>query len=201
MNNTEELIMDNNQNNPFGQQVQPEVTAQNQQTQYDPKAQYNPNQQYQQAQYNQNQQYAQGNAFQQQYMAPQPPKYNLFELISIICSGLGMIMVILGTVLTCSLSASRISDRIDDIKSWKDALSLSPVFIVAVIGIMVAIAGMVLAIVALKQKNAVIQAGKIAKLAVVLGGVAVVFGVLPLITMCGYNGALSNEFEDMMSIN
>lgn len=166
--------MDNNQN--FGQQSQQPVNnAFGQQPVNNGFPQQQPmNNMYQQ--------------FAQQ--APKQPKVNVMELIALICAGVGFIMVVFGTIFTCNCSASK----------WGETakFSLSPIFILTIFGVVAAVAGIVLAIVALKQKDAQVKADKLAKLAIILGAAGAIFGLLPLFTICGYNCALNNTEIDAM---
>lgn len=165
--------MDNNFNQGQPIQAQPQYSQQPiQPQQADPFGQ----QQYSQPQYT------------QQPQAPkQPSKINLFELLSIILAGSGMFMVFLGTIFTCSCSAS---------KSVKDGkFTMSPVMVLTILGIMVAIAGVVLAVLALKDTKSAKKADKLAKLGGLIGIFAVIYGILPTVTVCGYNCSLTNASE------
>lgn len=125
----------------------------------------------------------------------QPSKFNVIELLSIILAGVGFLMVFLGTILTCTCSASKFEE---DFK-----FGTSPVCIITIIGILLGAAAVVLAIMALKKADAEIKADKLAKIAIVLGGATVVFGILPLLTICGYNCALAGTDmgESMSDLN
>ena len=49
---------------------------------------------------------------QNQYQAPKKPSNNnMLELIGLICSGVGMLLVFIGTILTCTCSASASADK------------------------------------------------------------------------------------------
>lgn len=193
--------MDNNQN--FGQQPQQPVNNG-----------FNGQQPQQQMNNTFNGQQPMNNGFPQQQMngnpfgmqqPPQPPKFNVLELVSIICAGVGFLMVFLGTIFTCTCSAAKWGDT--------DKFGLSPIFILTIFGIMASAAGIVIAIMALKKTDAPVKADKIAKIAIVIGAAAVVFGILPLVTICGYNcslngaegdealnklGELSSSFDNLM---
>lgn len=165
--------MDNNFNQGQPIQAQP---AQPTQTQY--------SQQPVQPQYSQQP----NDPFGNQYSQPkQPAKFNLFELIGIICSGVGMLLVFFGTIFTCTCSA--------DYKTIAKAggYTMSPVFILTIIGILAAIAGVVISILAIKDTKSEVKAGNIAKIAAGLGVFAVIYGLLPTVTICGYNCSLNNN--------
>lgn len=167
--------MDNNfnQGQPMQQPVDPFAQSQ----MY---TQQNPNQMY--AQQNPNQMYAQ--------QAPkQPANYNFFEMLSLILAGSGMFLTFLGTILTCSCSAS---------KSVKEGFSLSAVFIITIIGILVAIGAVVLAIMAEKDTTSPVKAGKFAKIAAVVGIFAIIWGILPTMFICSYNCSMESAMEDAL---
>ena len=124
----------------------------------------------------------------------QPAKFNMLELVALICSAVGAVMAILGTIFTCTCSASKTFDleRESDSK-----YVMSAVFIVTIIGVVIAIAGVVLAIVALKQSNAAAKAGKLSYIAAAVGLFAILYGLIPTITICGYNCSLDSAAESM----
>lgn len=135
--------------------------------------------------------FAQGGMGQAAPQAPrQPLSFNLFELIGIISAGVGMLMVFLGTIFTCSCSAKK------SMENFGIKYSTSAMFILTLFGILIAAAGVVLAILALKDQKSPNKAGKIAKVAVALGVFAMIYGILPTVTICGYNCSLNNAVED-----
>lgn len=144
----------------------------------------------------QNQMYAQQAAPNQMYaqqmyaqQAPkQPSNFNLFEMLSLILAGAGMFMTFLGTILTCSCSASKSMEG--------EGFSTSAVFILTIFGIIAAIGGVVLAIMAMKDTKATVKAGKFSKIAAVLGIFAIIWGVLPTTFICAYNCSLESEMEE-----
>ncbi len=125
----------------------------------------------------------------------QPSNFNMMELIALICSGVGLLMAVLGTLFYCSCSASA------TFEAGSDGYTNSAVMIVAILGVLVAIVGVVFAIVALKQKDSAVKAGKLAYVAVAVGIFAVLYGIIPTITICGYNCSLNNAVEDMENID
>lgn len=106
---------------------------------------------------------------------------NMLPIISIISSGVGMLLVFIGTILTCSCSK---------------AGSTSPIFVLTIFGIVAAIAGAVLAIVSVKDVKQIAKASKIAIVGFVLGVFAIIYGILPTVTICGYNCHIKNQAED-----
>ena len=119
-----------------------------------------------------------------------PLKINIMELIAIICAGVSLIMVILGTILTCTCSATK-SQQI----KYQAGYVTSPVIALSICGVVVAIAAVVLGIMAIKNKNAVVKAGKISQIAVVIGCSAILIGSIPAMTVCGYNCSLQNAAD------
>ncbi len=125
----------------------------------------------------------------------QPPKFNTMELVALICSGVGLLMAIIGTLCYCSCSASA------TFESGSDGYTNSAVMIVAILGVLVAVVGVVFAILALKQKDVPVKAGKLAYVAAAVGIFAVLYGIIPTITICGYNCSLNNAYEDMENMD
>lgn len=131
------------------------------------------------------------NPFGQQPAPKKAPNAKLFELISIICSGVGFLMVFFGTIFTCTCSAKRPFE----VKTAGE-FGLSPIFILTIFGIVIAVAGIVLAIMAMKSKDTEAKAGKLSMASAIIGVAAAVFGILPLVTICGYNCSLNGQAED-----
>ncbi|MBQ5917863.1 MAG: hypothetical protein UEA60_00680 [Lachnospiraceae bacterium] len=136
---------------------------------------------------------------QQMYQqAPQQPVYqpapkkpmNMKELIAIICAASGAFFAILGTTLTCSCSASKTAKA--------EGYTLSAVFIVAILASFAAAAGIVLGIMALKEKDAAVKAGKLSQIAIAVGVFGVIYALIPTITICGYNCSLQSNYEELM---
>ena len=127
----------------------------------------------------------------QQPMYQQAPKkpMNMKELLAFICSVAGAFFAILGATLTCSCSASKTAKA--------DEYTLSAVFIVAIFAAMAAAAGVVLAIMALKEKDAAVKAGKLSYIAIAVGVFGVLYALIPTITICGYNCSLQSNYEDL----
>ena len=176
--------MDNN----FNQQQMP----QNQQMPQQPMYQQMPQQSaYQQAPQQPMYQQAPQQAFQP--VPKKPSNRNMLELIAFICAAAGAVMSILGATLTCSCSASK------TFSENSEGYSLSAVFILTIFGVLVAAAGVVLAIMALKKNDAAIKAGKLAYVAIAIGTFAVFYGLINTITICGYNCSLQSQAESFGS--
>lgn len=152
-----------------------------------------------------------GQVYQQmpagQPVYPQAPKKpsntNSKELIALICSAAGAFLAVLGSILTCSCSASKTWDSDAALSSALSIFSgnmhsTSAVMIVALLGAVVAAVGAVFGILAVKDKNATVKAGKMAYIAIAVGIFGVLYGVLPVLTICGYNCSLNSSMEDAM---
>lgn len=136
------------------------------------------------------------NVFGQSPVQKSPVNYNIIEIIAAACAGVGLLMVILGTIFTCTCSAKKTFSVDSDGEH-----GLSAVFIVTIFGILFAIAAIVLAIVAIKQKEAAVKAGKLSQVSFVVGCFAVLVGILPLFTICGYNCSLNNAAESSNEVD
>ncbi len=159
--------------------------------------------------------------YQQQMPAGQPvyqqaPKKpsntNTKELLALILSGVGALMAVIGSILTCSCSASKTYDAENMMGSVMGSLgtilggsaemdihSTSAVMIVALIGAIVAAVGVVFGVLAIKDKNATVKAGKMAYIAMAVGVFGLMYGLLPVLTICGYNCSLDSNYNDALS--
>lgn len=131
----------------------------------------------------------QNNVFGQSPVQKAPANFNIIELIATACAGVGLLMVILGTIFTCTCSAKK------TFETSSDGHGLSAVFIVTIFGVIFALASVVLAVIAIKQKDAAVKAGKLSQISFVVGCFATLVGLLPLFTICGYNCSLNNAAE------
>lgn len=128
----------------------------------------------------------------QQQAPKQPSNLNIVELVALICSGVGLIMAVIGTLCYCSCSASA------TFESGSDGYTNSAVMIVAILGVIIAIVGVVLAILAINKKDAPVKAGKLSYVAVAVGIFAILYGIIPTITICGYNCSLESAMESVV---
>ena len=174
----------------------------NQQAPQQPVYQQAPQQMPQQQMY---QQAPQQQMYQQPMYQPVPKKpstVNMTEIIALILSCVGALMAVIGSIMTCSCSASK-SLSFERYKEWYkdgakgdyDVHKASLVLIVAIIGAVIAAVGMVMAIIALKQKDAAIKAGKLSYVALAVGAFGVIYGILPVLTICGYNCSLDSAMK------
>ena len=178
---------------------------------------------YQQYQ-NQNQMSQQQVPVQPMYQQPAQPTYpqapkmpsqtNSKELLALIFSGAGTLLAVLGSIFTCSCSASKTYDAESMVSNMMGALgsmlgggssssnfidhSTSAVLIVALLGAVLAALGAVFGVLAIKDKNATVKAGKMSYIAMAVGVFGFMYGVLPVLTICGYNCSLDSSMSDMM---
>lgn len=120
----------------------------------------------------------------QYYGQPKAPSnLNVLGLISVILSGVGFLMAILGTAFTCACSASKTYSDKNDSGKFRTSL----IIILAIIGGVMCIVGMVLGILAAKQKSILAMIG------VAVGLTGAVVGIIPTMTVCSYNCAANAE--------
>lgn len=117
----------------------------------------------------------------------QPSNNNMLGLIALICSAVGLVMALLGVTLYCTCSASA------TFEAGSTGYTNSAVMVVAIIGVLIAVAGVVLAILEMKKDSG----NKIACIAAAVGVFAVLYGIIPTMTICGYNCSLQSASEDM----
>ena len=143
-----------------------------------------------------------------------PSNINIKELLALICSGVGTLLAVLGSIFTCSCSASKTYDADNMVNNVLGSLnsllggsssgtlidhSTSAVMIMALIGAVIAAVGVVFGILAIKDKNATVKAGKMSYIAIAVGVFGFMYGVLPVLTICGYNCSLDSSAEDVLS--
>ncbi len=143
-----------------------------------------------------------------------PSNINTKELLALICSGVGVLLAVIGSIFTCSCSASKTYDAEAMVENMLGSLSsmlgggsvsnfidhsTSAVMIVAIIGALIAATGVLFGILALKDKNATVKAGKMSYIAIAVGVFGFMYGVLPVLTICGYNCSLDSSMSDVMS--
>ena len=112
---------------------------------------------------------------------------SILKLLSLIFSGVGLLMVFLGTIFTCTCSAKKTFDTDSD-----GTHTMSLVWILTIIGVLVAIAGLVLGLIEMKKAS-----DKLVLASVVVAIFSVILGLLPLFTICGYNCSLNSASEKM----
>ena len=128
----------------------------------------------------------QNNVFGQSPVQKAPANFHIIELIAIACAGVGLLMVVLGTIFTCTCSAKKAFEG-----TSAGEHGLSAVFIVTIFGVIFALAAIVLAVIAIKQNGC----KKLSQISFVVGCFATLTGLLPLFTICGYNCSLNNAAE------
>ena len=106
--------------------------------------------------------YGQAPVYQAQQAPKKPSNINGLELLALILGSVGALFAILGTTFMCACSADAFNLKGTNASSWgvkyvtglKVEFSTHPTLIIAILGGLMAIAAVVLAIIALKQKNA-----------------------------------------------
>ena len=152
--------------------------------------------------------------YQQPMYQPAPKKpsnINVMELWGLILAAVGALMAIIGSIMTCSCSAStswdyeRMEKYFDDTDKYSledyNLHKMSLVVLVAIIGAVIALVGVILSIMAIKQKNAAVKAGKLAYIAIAVGVFGVVYGIIPMLTLCGYNCSLDSQYKAYLKNN
>ena len=112
----------------------------------------------------------------------------LFSLIGLICSGVGCFLTVLFSIITCSrgYKAMKISFSGIDFK-------MSNWVIGVVIAVIIAIVGVVFSILSWDRS---MPMEKMTKIAVIVGCVAIVYGIVTNATICSYNCSLNSAVED-----
>lgn len=108
---------------------------------------------------------------------------DLLEKVGLICAGAGFAISFIFTIISCSKSASN-SISVSGFKG-------SYLFIVVLVGMLVSIAGGVMAFMSKRGEDF----SNMAKLTFLVVIVTLVFGIIPNITICAYNNSLNNASE------
>lgn len=115
-------------------------------------------------------------------------KKKLFEIIGISCAGVGFLLTFIFTFISCSSSAKKVATKGD--------YDGSLLFIVVVVGAILAIGGGVLAFLS-KEQGA--KFGIMALITFGLVAVTMLFAVLPHATICAYNCSMKDKAESRAS--
>lgn len=107
------------------------------------------------------------------------------------CSSLGCLLTLIFTIVTCSrgYNASR------KMYGFPYKMKMSKWVIAVIFALLISIAGVVLSILSIERGT---QMSKIALIAVIVGSVAILYGVFSTATICGYNCSYNNEIEEQM---
>ena len=131
---------------------------------------------------------------QQMYQAAPKKPMNVMELVALICAGVSVVLAILGSTLTCACSASSTFDKDETMAVLR--YKLSPVFILSIFAILVAIGGVICGILAIKGAKE--KASKLAIVAIAVSVFAFLYAFIPMVTVCGYNCSLNGEYENYL---
>lgn len=137
-----------------------------------------------------NNQFNQFNQSNPQTGAPMP-KNQLFEYIGLGCSCLGALLTVIFSIVTCSRSAVVAEENLS---KFKMEFGMSLWVIGVVIAGLITVAGIVFTILA-KEKGA--NLSKLGTIALLVAVAAIIFAIFTNATICSYNCAMNNEFEDM----
>lgn len=112
----------------------------------------------------------------------------LFEIIGFGCACLGCLLTFIFNIVTCARSPKA---TIDSIKDGGDSYTMSLWIIGVILAAIIAVAGAVLAFLSKEQGQ---KLGMLATIAIIVAGVTLVFAIIPNVTICSYNCALTSEF-------
>lgn len=111
----------------------------------------------------------------------------MFEYIGLGCACLGCLLTFVFNIVTCARSPKASIDS-------DDGFTISLWIIGVIIAAILAVAGGIIAFLSKEQGQ---KLGMLAVIAIIVSGVAVVFAVIPNATICAYNCALTDEFENL----
>lgn len=122
-------------------------------------------------------------------------RVSVLELVGLILASVGLLMSFIFTIWSCNASAMNSTvSAIVKTSSYKYADWFEGSFLVigAIIGVIMAIAGIVLVFVAKIQKKKV---GVLGKITILIAFLAILLGTIPNVTICAYNCSLNDEVE------
>ena len=111
----------------------------------------------------------------------------LFQWLGFGLSCGGCFLTILFSIITCS--------RGGKIFRKEGELKLSLFIIGVVIGVLIAIAGLVLSILSLEKGARLADMSKITMVAMIVACVAIIWAIIPNATICGYNCVVNDLFD------
>lgn len=110
----------------------------------------------------------------------------LFELIALGCSCLGCLLSFIFTIVTCSRGPKA------SFSKNSDGYTMSLWIIGVIIAAIIAIAGIVFAILSKEKEQ---KLGMMAMIAIAVSAVALIFAIIPNVTICSYNCCLNDEIK------
>lgn len=124
----------------------------------------------------------------------------LLSFIGLGCSCFGFLLTMIFSIVTCSRGDEVVKKSfIKTIWSgdYKDAKFKMSLFIIGVIfGLLFAIAGIVLSILSMEKHS---RMGAVVLVSLIVGGFAVVYGVMSNATICGYNCVINCEIDKKLN--
>lgn len=123
---------------------------------------------------------------------------SVLELVGLILAAVGLLVSFIFTICSCNASAtnSAVSTLVQSSSyKFEDWFEGSFLVIGAIIGVIMAIAGIVLVFVAKAQQKKI---GVIGKITILIAFIAILLGTVPNITICAYNCSLNGQVEDQM---
>lgn len=114
----------------------------------------------------------------------------MFEYIGFGCACLGCLLTFIFNIVTCARSPKA---SIESMKSL-DGFTISLWVIGVILAAILAVAGGIIAFLSKEQGQ---KLGMVAIIAIIVAGVALIFAILPNATICAYNCALTDEFENL----
>lgn len=112
---------------------------------------------------------------------------DLFKWIGLGCSSLGCLLTVIFSIVTCSRGNAKLSDAMQE-----DKLKMSLAIIGVIIGLLIAIAGLVLSILSIEKGEKI---NKIVMISVIVAVVAIIWAIIPNATICGYNCMINNKIN------
>lgn len=113
----------------------------------------------------------------------------MFEYIGLGCSCLGFLLTFIFTIVTCSRGAEVAKSNFS---RWKFEFGMSKWIIAVIIGVIIAIAGLVFSILS-KEQGA--NLSKISMIAILVACATIIFAIFTNATICSYNCTMNNELE------
>ncbi|MBQ3544976.1 MAG: hypothetical protein IJA34_08335 [Lachnospiraceae bacterium] len=112
---------------------------------------------------------------------------DIFKWIGLGCSSLGCLLTVIFSIVTCSRGNAKLTDAFSD-----DKLKMSLTIIGVIFGLLIAIAGLVFSILSIEKGEKI---NKIVMISVIVAVVAIVWGIIPNATICGYNCMINNKIS------
>lgn len=128
----------------------------------------------------------------------------IFSMIGLACSCFGFLLTLIFSIVTCSRGYAASCEKFMGKKIFSFKLQLSLAIIGVVIGVLIAIAGIVLSILSIEKGTKI---SKIVIVSVAAGAFAIIYALFSNVTICSYNCSVNGnkemkeankQFEEMM---